>query len=1387
MAKSNIYKSRINNVKKASSKISMSQQNNNNNMAKSIENSKIRLSNVGVDPVKAKDDRNWFEKALNLKQDQNALFDLFEIIGRPQQALFRGIESAQEGGSFFEGMKEGITGDETTNFGDILRNAGVSDKPLFRGPLSGEDRSLADILGFAGDIFLDPMDIPLAGVKVADTAADVIKTTDKALDAASDVAKTTKYTFAPFQKGSKSVLELAAGGVVKGAKKGLGIADNVISKGLSKTDTKTIKNIAENVGIIEKGTKVSDNMLPELTKQLSNMGIDVTSKLDAYKGLKKSFSRTADYSKSIPDNLYNSVKRTDNTIDMAAAYGNNLVANNKKLIDNYAAATGKVASQVDDDLQLLIASKYAPSTKFSDFLRDAVKNGSSSFNGNADEIKDILSKIDDFKLTNNISDDMLKVVKTKDGIKVVSGSGKNGSKNLKTLVNNKNLMSKLDNINLTKKTVDTLDKSLLERLSKIKDVYKNDTAFNEMMKQVEKSYNDYDDYIKSVTNGKVSFKDILREGYTRPKLTDEGSRTLNLLKENKMDFTKGNDEVLKGNKATFGAKKQSNVAEQANIDINKAMSTTIERKNKSIENLKNNLTESKIASKRKEIEEIASKRATLTKDAEEANKRFSKNIADKQIQSTIKNTKIQDIKDIVSDDIVKKSKNINNVNLVEGLNGKAIKYNEKVEKYQNLIKEYDNFRLNVTDVEKANKQLQKYDKKIAQAKRSMKKAEFELRTATGKVMAGAEEKFISRAGQLADSSLDKMESAVRSSQKANESLKNTLQKFEDTKKSFEDYGVRLERQQRKATLDLENLLSKTPEEAKRLDQHIYDDIASLQKDIDLLKSAEGTKFFSTSFNEGFSEFVTRTSSQAKAMNAYNEVLLHSGLRNKDVMEFVKKGEQPLNKVGKVKLDQRELKKITDNLDSFKNLLPEDSKLIHDFESLVKNSNEVWLDQGAKEMLTLASKANSNEANLLLKTINDTNNLFKKTSTMSPGFHLRNITGNASNMWLSGMSSKDIAKSYKDAARMSKSDYILDLIRKNADNTLNASEKSDFNIIKQFIESGAFGSGKDIRDLGDLIAKASKDDVSKNAFKKAWDKVFEVNAKANEKMDNISRLALLSHASNNPKYVAKLGANDAIDAMRQVLFDPQNLSPFEKKYLKNIIPFYTFAKQNLMFQMKNVVNNTSRYNKLIKAYNKMYDSVGEGNYRQYQKENFELPIATPDSPLGQLLGVKNAIGLKTNLPVGDLGEYVSNPLQRLVSSTSPLIKTPFEQVTGKDTFTGRDISDRNTLQALLDTTGLSNFTTKQLDKGKNIISGINSGDYNVGQALLDLNPSIFRQTDPQKVQNQAQYEELMKYQEIIKQLKSQGIDVPTIRELTNSTNNSLRNIKRTRSRYQKRRS
>lgn len=1393
------YKTIKNNIEDAMKKDEETER----DIGKLIENYEKRLEGIDVNTEEAKDTRNAVEKFFNVQQDQNVLFDIFEVLGRPQQALFGGIESVQQGGDFWEGAKENWKGDDYTYGGDLLRNLGVSDKHLFTNPLNKESVSAADLGGLVLDIFADPIDIPIIG-EIADIgkAVDVARTANKVADiakvadTASDVAK-TRLAFRPLARDSKSLLELGVGAGAKAGKKVVGATDNLITKGLTKIDNanldkdiKSIGNISKRLGIIDESTEVTESMLPDLIKRLDNLGINIelksTNLSDFYKGTKKGLSRTVDYAKSIPDNLYKSINQFDNAVDVADVYSKNLIGDLMTKAGKYANKTKRTAEEVADDVALLISSKYAPEISIADSVTDVMKTGKTFINGNADEIKNIAKMVEDVKISDGITNDVLAMEITNKGTRLKLTGNK---KLLQNVYNNSDIMNKLSNIKISKSL--NLDAKVKKNLKRVKNLYKKDSRFRKLVDASEPSLNLINNIYKQASGGKIDFSDMIREGFMTGNLTPEALALFSKLDAEGVGTNRRisnllNKNIASGSTKEFGAKSYSNVAQQANIDIakdlkdiakrketklkNKALkygdevTKSVTNKKHNLEKLKDSLHSSRIGELKKQIDkfdiDILNNKANF-----ESNMKLA-NIETDKLQEIYKNIKNSDIKvsDIVTDDILKKASKVNNPKLVKDLMLKTQTYTNRLSKVKSIQANLSKSGLTIKQVKSLEKQLEKSLNMLDTAK-------INLIIETEKMSGAIEESFIKNADKLVKKmekeSTTATKKAIKASEKAQNDLNNNLNIIRNLRESYDTVERQLITQQNNAILELKKLKSMSLDDIKKFNEEEFSKISRLQKEIELIHSSEGMKFFNTNYFQSIGDFVNKTGPTAKKLNAYNEIALQSGLDNENVIKFIPKGESVKKIPGYVKLDNPTM--LTDYLNKMKNFLPEDSYLIKDLEKMFSKSRAVFIDESVAELAGILNK--DIKMKPIVDMLNKFNNFFKRNSTLTPGFHLRNISGNTTNMILSGVPAHKIPGLYTKADKLVKSDYIMNLYEKSAKGSLTAAETADFKIIKKFLEGGFSETGKEVYDLGEAFIKATTDNGSKKSFKKALDKIFELNVKGNEWVDARNRMALLSYADKNPGYIRKLGAKDSIDAVKQVLFDPKNLSPFEQKYMKKIIPFYTFTKQNLVFQANNLIANTSKYKRLFKTFNETYDTVGEENYRQYQKENFEIPL---------FMGDEGLTTIKANLPVSDLGEYMSDPIGRLVSSTTPLIKTPFELASGVDTFTGQDISDRSGLETLARSLGLTNF----LNSGKNIYN-LASGETEVTPATIS--PSIFRYTDAEKLANQREYEELIQYQQIVKDLKNQGIDVPTINELANSTNATIKAVKKRRNEIQKRRS
>ena len=315
-----------------------------------VNNLKARLEAGGVKNPKV-DDRNALERWLNLEQDQGLIGDVFELLGRPQQALFTGIKNSQEGGSFLEGMKEGITGKEDTEFKEVLMNTGAFEDE--KGKLN-----LVDALGFAGDVLLDPLDLAL--IPVTGGASVAVG----AVDTAGDAAKATKSL--------KSVNDLLFEGAGKVAKKGSKIADTGIEKGLKKLD--------EARGVIYK------NPTAKWASELGKIGDNKSLiNLETYKGLKNNL--TTMFSTRLSKNARKSKKVNDAIEHNVRVYLENKAEGLNEMVKTVATKLGKNADDVAKDIQKI--TDKVDDISISDIIEGA-KNGTVKY---SDEVVNALNVI----------------------------------------------------------------------------------------------------------------------------------------------------------------------------------------------------------------------------------------------------------------------------------------------------------------------------------------------------------------------------------------------------------------------------------------------------------------------------------------------------------------------------------------------------------------------------------------------------------------------------------------------------------------------------------------------------------------------------------------------------------------------------------------------------------------------------------------------------------------------------------------------------------------------------------------------------------------------------------------------------------------------------------
>ena len=1432
-------------------------------LEQTVSNYQTRLSASGVDT----DTRNPLEKLLNLPEDQNFLFDIAEIIGRPQQALFGAIDAAQKGKDAGEAAWKGLTGEKKTSGGQLLRNAGIGDDSKGSAKLTDTSTwGVDDVLGLALDIFADPVDLALipvtggtsaiakAGVKSADTATDTIKAIKQPLKLAktaeevsdiADAAKTVNYVSKIGEADDlaravtglanvslnnpyitrESLLNLVGRGVKKGAKTTTKGVDKAITWGLGKVDNAYLNSIAKQAA--QQGIEITEDALKSA---------DINSLVNSYQALKNSIGNVFNYKNALPGNLINEARKAQGGAEFASNRARVVLQDANQRLDDYVynmlKSQGVDLSDLDNyfrNADNINIDDYLLNTRQADNFADVASNPNSLYNTiyNAKnqaslDVRDLIESGMDtringetvlrnlgkkgkdgvFRGTEDSVDQIARFLDSK-GITYKTAVDPQGlgytlsiNRNAGNLKNFRELQKGQDTLNAFKNM--DLNKSLGYTEDELKRIA--DLKANADLQTLANSVNeDYDTLAQIFADELgVDYSGITdRAGYVRRALA-EGRSPFDTA-DNVVRTGKGNigtqyfatreyttptivtERLKSGDMSGVGEAVRAQGAVGRNVGLNEQQ-VAIRNVDTEIKRLNSQLSSSKKERLSEAIDTVKQKIETLSGPS-----KTELGIDESIAKVTAKEKKAQDAIDAaynsITEEVIDKMNKVPASSATKSFMKKSQAYGAANKAYNDYLNEFmKKFKKPGTYTEaEYTKALEKLDN-LAQKRIN---AAYDIQIAASKV-----------SGTIDDST----RSIIKTTDKAFSSTDSAYKALNDTAVRKEALSVKKElaksaRQEMHKSLtnklsrledDFRNLVNTDEAVLKAQDTKILNQIETLQKTRDVLVSKEGTKLFNDSYISGMDNFINYASKNAAGAKVYNEAIMNGTfyddslvLRSSDALS------SDLIPKNMTKLSASQIGQMKAQLQTVRGILPNQTKAIDDLLDYI-GTNNVYMD---KNLVNLLKFGTQKEVTPILKLINGFNNVFKRFKVFTPGFHLRNITGNATNLALSGIPVSQIPDLYTRAAKILDDDNVLDLMRKANLGTLTDAEQVQFDLLRQFVDNGFYRAGTEVQDLGEIVSKSyNVTEEPLTSFgqvaeavggtpltklkSKTLDKATDFSAMINDKLDSLNRMAALIYGNENPTYFKRLGFDNAADAVRYALFDPGNMSPTEINTIKKIIPFYTFTKQNLIYQVTNAAKNSSRYHQLIKAFDKAYDSMDEDSYRDYQKENFQLPLPFEDED-------GNTIMLKMNLPVNDLTIFSSpqNTLQRIVSSTTPLIRAPFEQVTGVDTYTGQEIY-RSGIEQLANYIGINSLTTDVWDKIEAIIAQHN-GDMNSTEMWTEIFNSLAQYNNQEKIRNSNLYEEMERYSSLVSDLKKQGIEVPTIRDLTNTGSTRLTQLQRKR--------
>lgn len=331
---------------------------------------------------------------------------------------------------------------------------------------------------------------------------------------------------------------------------------------------------------------------------------------------------------------------------------------------------------------------------------------------------------------------------------------------------------------------------------------------------------------------------------------------------------------------------------------------------------------------------------------------------------------------------------------------------------------------------------------------------------------------------------------------------------------------------------------------------------------------------------------------------------------------------------------------------------------------------------AKDLINFRKKAIDDEAtNFALRNFDKVQNYYKRFLTLPfPAFHARNFISSVSQNFLDiNIQSLNPEKHLQviNILNGKKGSLVDSFGRKYTFKKILEEAQKNGVITESFFEL-------DIqKNIEQKLSNALRR-ISINSFNPLSTKnfVFKTGEKTGRYIENEARM--VNFITNLQR---GFSFEEASVRTKQFLFDYNNLSKFEKEFLRRMIPFYTFTRKNLELQVKALLKTPG----LIGAELKLAKPVSELLNNAANSLSEEEKELLPDWIKGQLNFVidRDTEGSKilygTGLPIEDAVKFIKPPdmlMKEIINRGSFIPKFFIERALGIDSFRAEDIDDLN---------------------------------------------------------------------------------------------------------------
>ena len=342
--------------------------------------------------------------------------------------------------------------------------------------------------------------------------------------------------------------------------------------------------------------------------------------------------------------------------------------------------------------------------------------------------------------------------------------------------------------------------------------------------------------------------------------------------------------------------------------------------------------------------------------------------------------------------------------------------------------------------------------------------------------------------------------------------------------------------------------------------------------------------------------------------------------------------------------------------------------IRRFTDIFTDAKIMQYDGDAVDKVNKMSKMQQAELQPKLLTLYDKFlKIWKATNTLvAPSFHVQNSASNAFQSFLSIGGDALNPKSIKLAKNILSTNDPYQTVKisgkKYTYQKLNRLAKK-YGVIDENFAAYDFGKDKPTRwELGQRNADLQKLSDVKWKDSPIWDSVLQTSTVIGSNIESIQRMNL---------WIGRLKKGDdfeeATRKVDQFLFDYSDLTDFEQNIMKRVIPFYTFMRKNIPMELEAMLNTPSIFRNINYGIDEIQNmdenTVPENKRNEWRQDYIEIPYSR------NLTDTSENIGINPQFPYQQLDRL---DVDKLIGSTSPLIKMPLEAYTGSYAYTGMDI-------------------------------------------------------------------------------------------------------------------